>query len=193
LGGFDTSSGRYFESPAVATKNHALGIAPSSSRIIEYSFDPPIAGPAVYSVNVVVSDAAIPNKRALAGHRIVQFVTPDAPDATVFFEGFVRGVEASYAPGSIAVRSDLQLQQALLTPHLKVTYSVLDAADGTVVGRFEQLYEHDAVGLVSPSATLAMTLDPQRDYDLRVDVADSSGQLGLNGMTVPITAIGSRF
>ena len=123
----------------------------------------------------------------------MQLVTPDTPDATVFFEGFVRGVEASYAPGSIAVSSSVQLQQALLTPYLKVSYSVLDAADGTVVGRFEQLYEHEAVGLVSPSATLAMTLDSARDYDLRVDVTDASGQMGLNGITVPITAIGSRF
>jgi hypothetical protein len=194
LSGFDPVSGRYVESPTVATKNYALaGGAAGSSRIIEYAFDPPIPGPAVYSVNVIISDAAIPNKRALAGHRIVQLVTPAAPDATAFFEGFLRGVDASYAPGTITVSSNVQLQQALLAPYVKLSYSVLDAADGTVVGRFEQLYEHEAVGLVSPSATLAMTLDPQRDYDLRVDVTDSSGRLGLDGMTVPIASIGSRF
>lgn len=192
LSGFDPLSGRYVESPALATRNHTLGIAGGSQRI-EYAFDPPTAGPAAYSVNVVINDAAIPNKRALAGHRIVQFVAPDAPDATVFFEGFVRGVDASYAPGSIAVSTSVQLQQALLTPYLRVYYSVLDAADGTIVAYFEQLYEHEAVGLVAPSATLAITLDPQRDYDLHVDVTDSGGRMGLDGMTVPIAAVGSRF
>src|SRR5690606_3758701 len=119
--GFDPANGWYVESPAIAAKNYSFGPAvEGESRIVEYAFEPPTADAAVYSVNVIVRDDTVANKRALAGHRIVQFVTPDRPDATVFLEGFVRAVDARYAPGSIAVDAHVQLQQALLTPYIRV-------------------------------------------------------------------------
>jgi beta-glucanase (GH16 family) len=190
---FDRVTGRYTKSASIEATNFAVVLANTGDTgTLNYAFSPLLAGPGVYAVDVMVRDSATDNKKTLTGHRVVQFVDPSRPDTTVFFEGFFRDAAAHYNSGIVQAAAQLQLQQALLTPYLNVEYRVVDALSGVSVTSFSQSYEHQEVGLLGLTASLNAVLAEDRDYDLHIDVTDSSGAYPIESVVLPISGANSH-
>ena len=97
---------------------------------IDYEFDTFLSSPGVYSVDVQVKDAATLHKKNLGGHRVIQYVDSSQPNTTAFFQGFFRAGSASVSGNAVDATLQLQLQQALLTPHLDIRYQLVDTFYG---------------------------------------------------------------
>ncbi|MFK7886538.1 MAG: family 16 glycosylhydrolase [Gammaproteobacteria bacterium] len=189
---FNPVDGRFTKGSAIATRNIAVQLASAGdSKTLDYVFPPLIDTPGAYTVDVVVRDTQINNKRSLSSHRFVQYVDATQPDTTVFFEGFIRDAGAVYRNSQVNAGVVVQMQQAMLAPSIVVQYDVIETQSENVVASNTDEIEHDMVGQMRLEAALSVTLNPAVDYSMRIRVSDTSGAFVLTERLVPIMGVGT--
>ena len=98
LDNFNPSDGRYTKSAAIESKKFNVDLAQAgNTQYVDYTFSPLIYEPGVYAVDVIIKDPASGNKRALDGHRVIQYVDASQPDTSAFLDGYFRDATANYA------------------------------------------------------------------------------------------------
>jgi beta-glucanase (GH16 family) len=177
---FDNSNGRYSKTPALEGRDLTVTLdSIGDTQIINYEFDTLVTSPSVYSVDVVIKDFDTNNKKSLGTHRVVQFVDSTQTGTTAFFEGFFRTGSASYANNEVDATLQLQLQQALLTPHLDVTYELVNTFTNEVLEEVTEQVLHDQVGLIELSTMIPATPDSDVSVGIIATVTDASGAFSI--------------
>lgn len=189
LNDFDPGNGRYNKTASLDFQKFDINLgAAGNSRVINYALGPRINGVGAYVVDVVVNDFNARTKRNLGSHRIVQFVHNSEPNRTIFFDGFFRPGAARYENGRVRATLQLQLQQSLLSAHLKAQYEVVDTETGESIATLNQQHAHTDVGLQTLEPTINIpAAASRRPLGLIVNVTDSSGVFVLDQYSVPIS------
>ncbi len=180
LSNFNNDDGRYDKSPALETRTFNVNLSElGDTQVIDYAFDTVLSTPSAYSVDILVKDTSNNNKKSLAGHRVVQYVDASQPDTTAFFDGFVRTGAASYANDEVTGTLQLQLQQAMLTPHVIINYDLIDTNTEESLYMTSETFEHEFVGLVGVPVSIPFTVDTERSVGLIVEITDASGAFAI--------------
>ncbi|MEO1573813.1 MAG: glycoside hydrolase family 16 protein, partial [Pseudomonadota bacterium] len=180
MSNFNNSDGRFDKSPAIEEIVFDVQLDNvGDTQQLDYQFETAVSLPAVYSVDVLIKDLPTNNKKSLASNRVVQFLDVNQPGTTAFFEGFLREMTASFDSGQVTAEVPLQLQQAMLTPYLSVTYELVDTYSTDVLHVEEAMVEHDQVGMIALDTVIEKELDVEQSVALIVSVSDASGSFVL--------------
>ncbi len=189
LENFIKHDGRYYNSAPLQSilKKKVTFSRVGEKQLINYEFGPEINTVGAYAVDVMIKDPVTQNKKMLDAHRIIQYVDSAIPESTMFFDGFVEAVDASYLNNTVSTTAQIQLQQALLVPYIDVKFTVIDNYTNAIVKTKTVRHAQNYVGRIAVDASIPTVLDIDGAYTVKIDVVDSSGVKTLKTFSQHIT------